>query len=308
MISAIFILILVLLTSCQMEYEKGDIYYISYATNYIYNANKEYNNRLNGTINDTDGLHYALEKYSEEYGNDYFYSNIRVKHDDHGSKILSVDSNYSGVTDVNKSVSEYASLVDDVQKALAEFTTIKTNENDIVIFTFSGHGFENGNLSFDRYINDKGNIGDFVIDLSDLYNYMSGFKGNKVIILDSCFSGNVLEEEETPSYNTGLANIYKTLDFEYGERNNMYLLASSSKDKKSYESSYHGHVHGSMIHKILKHLNFVCDTDNMANGRVSKFRNITYSSICKEIRPSLSNFFLSDHKFKLTPYNLNIFY
>ena len=320
----IAILILILLTSCQMDYDKGDIYYLSYATNYSNGKNLDSLKRLNGTMHDTDGLHHALSLYSEEYDKDYFYYNIRLKYeggkDDNDYKTLTVDNNSDkNLNCTSKKPKDYDWDNEELTKNFINFTNefkSKIKDNDIVIFAFSGHGAEDtGILALDEGINialeQTGNT-------EGIYEFMSAFKGNKIIILDSCFSGNIINADGDSSYTSHISDIYKKLDAKYGTRNNMYLIAASSADKLSYEDSitdetfnsdsHNKHSHGQLFKKILTELNYVCTDDYNTPGHVTDFKRVSYSSICSKIKPSIANLFSSDHQFKQTPYNLEIFY
>ena len=317
----IAILILILLTSCQMDYDKGDIYYLSYATNYSNGTNPDSLKRLNGTIHDTDGLHHALSLYSKEYDKDYFYYNIRLKYDDtKGNKTLTVDNNSDTNLNCTSIVTKnyawpHKELTENFKNFTDEFKS-KIKDNDIVIFAFSGHGAQDtGILSLDEGIN-------IALEqtqgIKGIYEFMSAFKGNKIIILDSCFSGNIINADGESSYTSHISDIYKKLDAKYGTRNNMYLIAASSADDLAYEdsvedetfdsNSHNKHSHGRLFKKILTELNYVCTDDYKNPGHVTDFKRVSYNSICSKIKPNITNLFSSDHQFKQTPYNLEIFY
>lgn len=248
------LLSLLLLTGCELfldEPSKGNINYVVVGLDYENDtyANGTYYvaNNLEGTLNDAKEMSSALDSLITKTGRT-------------GGKtfLMLQEGTLHDATTINDVL--YPS-VDHVTSKLTDIATTAT-ENDLTIFYYSGHGEEDtGRLvlaTTTGIINDE----DWMEPLV-LLNCINGIKGKKLIILDSCYSGQFVEESDS-----SLSMVYSDYDY-YAkyfsdasyELSDMYVLSASANNNLSYEINddnvTNNHHHGEFSYALLKGLGLV---------------------------------------------------
>ena len=251
-LSIIVLVMLLVLSACDLvmslgkESEDYDVYLVSVACNY---RNTLGVGELEGTLNDQMFLSAQLAHLSSLAGVDYRAWLIRdgsvgedgLNRDDKESHLVRIhgSSKTSTVIDqvdrdgIDKVIDEVASLVDG---------------DDLVVFHYSGHGYKGtGDLFLPCTC--RG----YRYPLDELASRLETIPCNRLIILDSCYSGNIVDESLDDD-RKGLENLFTR--YEIPASRTWYSAASqddeeSYTDDESYPVPFGAHSAG-----ILKALGF----------------------------------------------------
>lgn len=250
--SIIVLVMLLVLSACDLvmslgkESEDYDVYLVSVACNY---RNTLGAGELEGTLNDQMFLSAQLAHLSSLAGVDYRAWLLRdgsvgedgLNRDDKESHLVRIhgSSKTSTVIDqvdrdgIDKVIDEVASLVDG---------------DDLVVFHYSGHGYEGtGDLFLPCTC--RG----YRYPLDELASRLETIPCNRLIVLDSCYSGNIVDEGLDDD-RRGLENLFTR--YEIPASRTWYSAASqddeeSYTDDESYPVPFGAHSAG-----ILKALGF----------------------------------------------------
>ena len=252
-LSIIVLVMLLVLSACDLvmslgqESEDYDVYLVSVACNY---RNTPVVGELEGTLNDQMFLSAQLAHLSSLAGVDYRAWLIRdgsvgedgLNRDDKESHLVRIhgSSKTSTVIDqvdrdgIDKVIDEVASLVDG---------------DDLVVFHYSGHGYEGTGDLFLLPCTCRG----YRYPLDELASRLETIPCNRLIILDSCYSGNIVDEGLDDD-RRGLENLFTR--YEIPASRTWYSAASqddeeSYTDDESYPVPFGAHSAG-----ILKALGF----------------------------------------------------
>ena len=251
-LSIIVLVMLLVLSACDLvmslgkESEDYDVYLVSVACNY---RNTPEAGELEGTLNDQMFLSAQLAHLSSLAGVDYRAWLLRdgsvgedgLNRDDKESHLVRIhgSSKTSTVIDqidrdgIDKVIDEVASLVDG---------------DDLLVFHYSGHGYEGtGDLFLPCTC--RG----YRYPLDELASRLETIPCNRLIILDSCYSGNIVDESLDDD-RRGLENLFTR--YEIPASRTWYSAASqddeeSYTDDESYPVPFGAHSAG-----ILKALGF----------------------------------------------------
>lgn len=230
---------LLFITSCELftdEPTKGDVYYINVGLDYENNGDSDDN--LKGTVPDAKELHETFKQVIAKAG--------RIGS---GYKMVQEGASIENPLDL-----DYPSKAN-IQSRLSQIQGV-ANEDDLTIFTYSGHGEESTGrivLAYSGGVNPR-------LEAATLLSWMALIPGKKLVILDSCFSGMFVEESPS-STNTVLNNsiaaffeTYHSADT-YGKPDLFVLTASAHTD--SYEREFDSdvnHNHGFFSYALLEAL------------------------------------------------------
>ena len=236
------------ITSCELfmeEPKQGDVYYINVGLDYKNNgiSKEAEKDNLDGTVNDAKELHKTFKALM-----------LETSRTGHGLLMVQDEKN------IPADPLSYPSK-DNILTQLSSLKG-KAKENDLTIFTYSGHGVEGtGTLVFATATEDQAPIPSDYMDVSDLLSLMAQIPGKKLVILDSCFSGMAVEESPS-STNTVLNNsISKFFETYYSsnqyEKPDLYVLTASAH-ADSYEMKFgtdaNAHYHGVFTYALLEAL------------------------------------------------------
>lgn len=212
-ITSAIIAVMLLFTSCEPNLEMSKVHIVSIGLDY---KNSSGVSPLNGTINDAKEVGTALTKLLEHRG-------------------LNVSSTFmlQEGTDVNWSDPLYPSD-SNVLRVVAE---AQPKPNDLFIFYYSGHGDtkDNGETGYIVTAATPENPMYTVVDLDKLYHAFSTYPCNVIVILDSCYSGVICDEDydtENVSLNDAFGKFFEKRD--YG---NVISLVSSLNTQTSVVSA-----------------------------------------------------------------------
>ncbi len=234
------LLSLLFITSCELfmdEPAKGDVYYINVGIDYENNGDPD--DDLNGTLNDAEELHETFKQLISD-----------ADRTGTGYKMIQ-----QGASAENPLDFDYPSRA----KIQSRLNTLKNTatEDDLTIFTYSGHGYEQTGILVLAYSGGTHQT----LDPATLLSWMAAIPGKKLVILDSCFSGMFVEESPS-STNTVLHNsiakffeTYHSSDT-YGKPDLFVLTASTHTDsyEKNFGTSTAPHNHGIFTYALLEAL------------------------------------------------------
>ncbi len=181
--------------------------------------------------------------------------------------------------------------------------SLNPNENDIVIFTYSGHGDVNGALQ----TNPDGENYDST-NVADIKEKFSSIPGRKVFIIDSCYSGqfisqNILESTETfkgskvkDTY-TGEDKISaiknSTLTKKNDDYPSLWIMTAAGKGQEASDSLHAGEpfqsYYGAFSYYFLSAIGY--DMDN--NTSKKRSGELTFYSIYSYIRSAFPSYEIS---------------
>ena len=267
-----------ILTSCElfMSEPEGRIIMISIGLDYKYLSNssdssksKTSYNGLNGTLNDVRRAGAAMQALSEESGKDFYWIPL-FQHDNvyDDVKSSSIKDNFASIENFenvitylndNSSESTEPLIITDpkdfsLNEYLADYEDdgtkahdIELNSNDILIIYYSGHGVtSNGDLYM--MSNSSSTAVDYSLD--SFKSSIEDLKSKTLVVLDSCYSGNLIEESDTTIRTRGpeieITTYSQSLEFLFDttfddNNNNLFVLAATSKNYESRESSVYNY-------------------------------------------------------------------
>ncbi len=255
----IIILIIALLTSCTMPEEvRSDVYLISAALDYEGMSVST----LHGAVNDQSSVITQFRYLSEADGRNFHSYQLTQKGESvymkyETSPLLGDRTELVRNIDVRSIKSE---LVDIIRN-------LPSRDNDLVIFYYGGHGLsskgtsEHGALVLGD-LRSAGAMADgdrqLILTPEDLRYELGAVSGNKVIILDSCFSGTGSRDDGIPEAGD-IAGAFSLLFSKSRIRNDLiWEINASTADRPSYEKSETDDMkaHGRFTVELLKYLGY----------------------------------------------------
>ena len=197
-------------------------------------------NTLSGTIPDVVSMDKTLFRLCSDTQREYL------------PVLMEQDSSYN-----NPSVETFPTKA----HVLEQVDYLKSNaaDNDLTIFFYSGHGLpstdteKNGALCL---INSKNKLE--CLYLPDLLDKINAIPGKKLIILDSCYSGNLVDlYGVTACTDISTSDIFASYfsDASYG-LTDLFLMTASTSETISYDND---HGHGSFSLALLQALGWESD-------------------------------------------------
>ncbi|AEV30798.1 Caspase domain-containing protein [Sphaerochaeta pleomorpha str. Grapes] len=252
----LLLLPLLLFTSCEFftdEPSKGNVHVVSVGLNY-HGTNANY---LQGTLNDARELQEVLKKVSSNIERNGTFSLLIQD----GGVLISEETYYKRAQYDYDSISDVdLPTKSKIIEILSELKDV--NDNDLTIFTYSGHGDDEGALIVappraDGSIFDgSSNIyDDCRFTVKELLDAMEKIPGKKLLLIDSCYSGQHVAESST-----SLSTVYSDYNFyakffsdESYDLSNLYVLSASANNTKSYEDYFDeaDHNHGYFTYALL---------------------------------------------------------
>ncbi len=244
----LFIVLLVIsfFTGCELFYpspDEGVTYDISIGLSYE-GTGLSSSSILNGTVNDATELANAFTAVFSDRNQ--------------GTYLMIQDSTNNDPTDSLYPTKEH--VLQQIEDIVAAMT-----EEDILVISYSGHGIEDtGSLVL---TNSDGSIvnsdhtaidTDALVTVDELYTAIQDCEGNVLLLIDSCYAGNFVQESDTSlssiETTVSLASAYAKY-FESGSSvSNVYVIAATTSDNTSKEPSWvasgetlHGYFSGALL-------------------------------------------------------------
>ncbi len=258
----LFVLICsITLTSCELNIKekKGAMNLVVVALDYE-NTNVA---SLYGTLNDGVEIEKALRTNASKTNKEFHSYKFYQKGFDNDRETVENES--------YPSVSNILSAFDQL--------SISSQENDITIFYFSGHGAkEDGSIlcGTTDYLKGETLIDlntinpDYLIKPIVIKEKMSKIKGEKLIIVDACYSGFFyVDDNNTVDATQENRNILKTF-FEDSNKitNDIFILCATESTNYSHEPSYllNSHPHGYFSAALLEGLGWCYGEKGLINN------------------------------------------
>ncbi len=300
MLAVILISILLLFPSCSPDTSLGnEIYLISVAEDFTGSSNPK--NILDAVNNDqaaivmefstfrsSTGVH--IYAFASQGGNRYFSTHPSYTPvDKNGNEVEAQSSSFDHFLFNSSSAEETGWTMKDVLETVGSLTP---DENDIVIFTYSGHGAENGAL----LTNPNGNYYEST-NVADIKEKFNTIPGRKIFILDSCYSGqfitqNTLEATDCFKNNEDTyigsdkteAVKNSTLQVKSDNYPSFWIMAAAGKGQTASDSLSTGEPfqchYGAFTYYFLRAIGY-----DMENNRSTKrSEELTFYSIYSYIR------------------------
>jgi len=244
---------ILIITSCELNQRDYD-----YEINLL-NIALDYHNTnvtsLYGTLNDAKEIEKALRENCEK--NEINYTSYNYYQEGTAYDSLTInDYKYPSKNNINNALNNFAN---------------SSKENSINIIYYSGHSDSNGSwllattdTTDGRTFDESNNIDvNQLMRVDEVYELLKDVKGKKLIIIDSCYSGNYytsssysLENEEITF--TSAFNKLFTKDSNIND--DTFILCATEKDNTSHEPMYEAgmRLHGFFTKALLEGLGW-CD-------------------------------------------------
>lgn len=231
------LILLILLSGCELFIEKpeaGKVYAILVALDYYDSTQKS----LDGTIPDARELNRALEAVTQKAQGEKEYHGYLFLQDNADTP---KDLDIGGVNINSLPTSEH------ILKGIEQLKNITTS-NDLIIFTYSGHGSEAGELLL---------AANESFPAPTILDALSKVPGRKLMILDTCFSGLSVPESgasHSTLLNNNISKWYKKYwDSSRYTKPEVFVITASA-DTESHEDTFDGEDHGIFTYALLQGL------------------------------------------------------
>lgn len=271
----------ILLSSCELiipnNKTERNVYLVSLALEY-YSTNK-----LNGTINDQKGIYDEIQFLCNKDRYPLNYTLITQE----GNKIKVKDNNVEN--EYNYFFGSHTTIIkDNLLNTLKSYAS-KMDDNDLLLFHYSGHGYDDGNLVYDIIYKSSIKLDLYFITIDEIYNAIKDSKGIKFLLIDSCFSGNIYDQLTSEKDNNSFNNIFENPSV----NNNIFILSGARSDEKSYEwpnkddyeEGINYPIFGNMTRLFLRRLGY--DDINMKPGSTGK--KVYFSEIVTYIQKNIAS-------------------
>lgn len=263
----VLLTILLLLTSCEIITKQNksqrNVYFISLALNYKETGAKE----LNATISDQKSVFDEIKFLS--YSSSSPFSYYLITED---GKNLKVNDN-GIITNEILDFTQSSHLIKEILLSKLSNYSSRMDENDLLIFHYSGHGDNDGGLVYHIKNN---SYKDYKISTNDITSSIKGNKGTKLLFLDSCYSG-AFYDDIANEYDK---NSIKDLFEEAQTRRNIYALTAASSNEEAWEE----YGFGRLTRIFLETLGY--NTNTLTPGK--KFKTLWYSDLITQIQKNIN--------------------
>lgn len=250
--------LVLLFFGCELMYEplqQGKVTHVAIGLNYQ-GTNV---NTLSGTINDAReqeqafGLLFAQRSHSshlmlQEGGDDGSYDNL-------ASPLLPAKEK----------------VVD-----LLEALVSEQQEQDLLIITYSGHGLADGSwvlapdtASGTIFLDATSVDPSLLLSVDELFTLLASSVGNTLLIIDSCYAGNFVQESgsSVSLIDPGpiFSDAYKTYFSEETYENKVFVMAATTADNTSKEPFSGTHIHGYFTEALLAGLGWDEETQSLVS-------------------------------------------
>ncbi len=218
-------------------------------------------NYLEGTLNDATELQMCLDTLSGR-SHRVFSSYALLQR---GGALLDDSQARSIYAYDDSSLEESLPTKKNVFGKIRDLLPVLT-ENDLTIFSYSGHGIKGGSLVVappdpsDPTLYDGNNKlkEDALLSVRELLSALSELPGKQLLILDSCYCGSFVEEsgssvsliERTQFLNEAFRTYFSTVQY----NPSLFVLAATTEDNTSKEPKAASHIHGYFTAALLEGL------------------------------------------------------
>jgi len=182
---------------------------------------------------------------------------------------------------------------------LLEALVSEQQEQDLLIITYSGHGMEDGswvlapdNASGTIFLDATNLDPSLLFSVDELFALIAPSVGNTLLIIDSCYAGNFVQESGSsvslidPKHI--LWDAYKTYFGEGTYENKVFVMAATTADNTSKEPYSGTHIHGYFTEALLAGLGWDEETQSLVATPVTVSMDGLYHYILENQRIGLS--------------------
>lgn len=302
LLTLLFSLVLLLFPSCSPDsiVSKRDIYLVTVADDFYSSSSTR--NTLKTVVTDqaalisqistlSDNVH--IYAFTSQKGKRYYSTHPLFEPVDSSEKKVDADSpSFDHFNYVEKSAESTADWT--MKTVLDTVGTIVTTSDDLIIFTYSGHGEnETGdfitNANHDPYV---------TTDKHAVFDVFAKLPGKKVFFLDSCYSGNFINSSSFTTKDTFSTNEDKytgedtltavktsTLEKKAETQKNFWIMTAAGKNQAASDSLSAGDSpvqshYGAFTYYLLKALGYDMDR----NEAKKSSSPLTFYSVYSYIR------------------------
>ena len=240
--------LLILLSSCELMLPNNktdrNVYLVSLALNYDQSGVKV----LNCTISDQNAIFNELKYITNKTYSPFEYILVSQK-----GKNLIINDNGNITKEVIYSTNP-SEVIKNPPEVIKKSIIKKLNlfsqnmdENDILIFHYSGHGDDDGGLVY--YVEEKKDIDEGLVNKevnknyyklfpADLFNSIQSNKGTTLLFLDSCYSGFFYDYISSDLNSPYFSNLFNPP----GKRNNIFTLTAVNNKELAWENNGYGNL------------------------------------------------------------------
>lgn len=176
-------------------------------------------------------------------------------------------TSYSGSGDDSQSLTyitdeDTTQGLDSYDRCISALETVAAtaSDSDLTIFYYSGHGWSGGSLALSigaetvDLLNTTTTTNEpttylvgTLLDIEDLLTYLSAIPGDKLVLVDSCYSGSLVTDWADDT-SEGIERFFA----DHGD-SNIYILTASSDSEKSYASSTGSYFTNALVAELAAH-------------------------------------------------------
>ena len=270
--------------------DDGKIYLLAFGLEY-----NEKLNKLENTLLDMRGVTSAFEALAKNYGKDYEI--VAYTDDDVGlGSTFSIERITTGGIDREVfSPMDVENVDDELLAALdASFSTTPM-EGDIFILYYAGHGEDGTGAPVIYYEENDGKMNYKTLPLRKLIDYVQSHNSNTLMIMDSCYSGMAVEEDEIGDLLdpiTAFGNLFSEITGKENAKFKDFVITAAHYNQLSYDSDpYIGKDgsdrHGAFTYQVLKYLGYDFESESGVYGNNN--RTITVSGMYESALDGISS-------------------
>ena len=300
LITLLLSLVLLLFPSCSPDstVNKRDIYLVTVADDFSPHPKK-----LDNVINDQAALISQISTFSDnvhiyaftaQNGKRYYSTHPNFEPVDTNEKV--VDASSSSFDHFNY-IAESAESTEDwtMDTVLEKVGEINSTSDDLIIFTYSGHGDEKGGA----FCTNANHTPYEMTNKETVITKFESIAGYKVFFIDSCYSGNFVDpssfttkdtfstdEDRYTGEDTLSAVKNSSLEKKAKTQENFWIMASTGKNQSAYDypssadDSFVQKHYGLFTYYLLKALGYNMDK----NEASKKTSTLTFYSIYEYVR------------------------
>lgn len=241
---------------CELMYQpllSGKVTHVAIALNYQgTNANKLY-----GTINDATEQEAAFASLFDQRN--------------HTSYLMLQEGGENGdYDDLSSPLLPTKQKVQDLLEGLVA----EQQAQDLLLITYSGHGLDDGswvlapkNTTGTVFLDATTVDPSLLLSVEELFSLLAPSKGNTLLIIDSCYAGNFVQQSGSSISLIPLRSIisdaYETYFKKGINQNRIFVMAATTADNTSKEPMGGSHIHGYFTEALLAGIGWDEETQSL---------------------------------------------
>lgn len=289
---------LLLFSSCDYfiahpDQERPKIYMFSIGLGY---GTGPENNVLENTLSDSDAMAKEIEALAKSYELEYEILSFRDDFNKGSSSWQFTIERFSS-SGTNEVLPFIPLERDDVSDEFISFLRSslegEVDGNDIMIFYFSGHGEDYSGGLYVYHYEDEDGYKYTAMPAHTVIDFIKSFPSSTLMILDSCYSGVYVEENDVANLNDGIEAILEAFANSTGKESGNFkdfaITAAHntvSYDNDPYQGTEGAGRHGAFTYQVLSYLGYDFEHEEgvITNGK----RTICLSEMYRHVMDNIS--------------------